>query len=151
MHNLYVCPHCGHHKEATARGTLAPDRDETALPSWIEGSFLKKEQLAFPGEESFSRLQRKTGLQGSGCLRCSDWRPFRAIADGQQFFQAVWGQTVGEKITRPHRICDEEKAAAADFYDMAERACRRQLLSRWQKQVRHLRSTVMQGCRAYPI
>ena len=39
MHNLYVCPHCGHHMKLTARERLRQIVDETALPSWIEGLF----------------------------------------------------------------------------------------------------------------
>ena len=103
MHNLYVCPHCGHHMKLTARERLRQIVDENSFTELDRRLFLKKEQLAFPGyEEKLSRLQRKTGLQEAvvcGVASIGGFQCAIAVMDSN-FFMGSRGQIVGEKITR---------------------------------------------------
>ena len=108
MHNLYVCPHCGHHMKLTARERLRQIVDENSFTELDRRLFLKKEQLAFPGyEEKLSRLQKKTGLQEAvvcgaasiGGFPCAINRVAITVMDSN-FFMGSMGQIVGEKITR---------------------------------------------------
>ena len=103
MHNLYVCPHCGHHMKLTARERLRQIVDENSFTELDRRLFLKKEQLAFPGyEEKLSRLQKKTGLQEAvvcGAASIGGFPCAIAVMDSN-FFMGSMGQIVGEKITR---------------------------------------------------
>ena len=103
MHNLYVCPHCGHHMKLTARERLRQIVDEHSFTELDRRLFLKKEQLAFPGyEEKLSRLQKKTGLQEAvvcGAASIGGFPCAIAVMDSN-FFMGSMGQIVGEKITR---------------------------------------------------
>ena len=103
MHNLYVCPHCGHHMKLTARERLRQIVDENSFTELDRRLFLKKEQLAFPGyEEKLSRLQKKTSLQEAvvcGAASIGGFPCAIAVMDSN-FFMGSMGQIVGEKITR---------------------------------------------------
>ena len=69
MHNLYVCPHCGHHMKLTARERLRQIVDENSFTELDRRLFLKKEQLAFPGyEEKLSRMGQIVGEKITRCI-----------------------------------------------------------------------------------
>lgn len=103
MHNLYVCPHCGHHLKLTAHERLRQIVDENSFVEMDRRLVLTEDQLQFPGyEEKLSRLQKKTGLYEAvvcGVGSIGGHKTAIAVMDSN-FFMGSMGQIVGEKITR---------------------------------------------------
>ncbi len=103
MHNLYVCPHCGHHLKLTAHERLRQITDENSFVEIDRRLRLTEDQLRFPGyEEKLSRLQKNTGLYEAvvcGVGSIGGHKTAIAVMDSN-FFMGSMGQIVGEKITR---------------------------------------------------
>lgn len=103
MHNLYVCPHCGHHLKLTAHERLRQIVDDNSFVEMDRRLVLTEDQLQFPGyEEKLSRLQKKTGLYEAvvcGVGSIGGHKTAIAVMDSN-FFMGSMGQIVGEKITK---------------------------------------------------
>ena len=103
MHNLYVCPHCGHHLKLTAHERLRQIVDDNSFVEMDRRLVLTEDQLQFPGhEEKLSRLQKKTGLYEAvvcGVGSIGGHKAAIAVMDSN-FFMGSMGQIVGEKITK---------------------------------------------------
>ena len=103
MHNLYVCPHCGHHLKLTAHERLRQIVDDNSFVEMDRRLVLTEDQLQFPGyEEKLSRLQKKTGLYEAvvcGVGSIGGHKTAIAVMDSN-FFMGSMGIAVGEKIAR---------------------------------------------------
>lgn len=111
MHDLYVCPFCGHHMKLTAHERLRQLVDESSFVE-IDKRMTLVEGLDFPGyEEKLEKLQKKTGLYEavvSGTAKIGGIKTAIAVMDSN-FFMGSMGSVVGEKITRCIEMATKKK------------------------------------------
>lgn len=111
MHDLYVCPSCGHHMKLTAHERIRQIMDEHTFIE-IDKRMHLKDGLDFPGyEEKLERLQKATGLYEAvvcGVGKIHGHKAAFAIMDSN-FFMGSMGSIVGEKITRSIEYATKKK------------------------------------------
>ena len=102
VHNLHVCPHCGHHLRIGAHDRLASVLDAGSFREF-EAKMASSDPLGFPDyAEKVRTLRKNTGL--SDALVCG-WgsidgiRVAVAVLD-TSFLMGSMGAVVGEKLTR---------------------------------------------------
>lgn len=102
VHNLYVCPHCGHHLRIGARERLASLLDAGSFRE-LDAKLTSSDPLDFPEYPAKLRdLRKKTGL--TDALVCG-WgtvdgvRVAIGVLD-TSFLMGSMGAVVGEKLTR---------------------------------------------------
>lgn len=102
VHNLYVCPHCGHHLRIGARERLASVLDAGSFREF-DAKLTSSDPLDFPEYPAKLRdLRKKTGL--TDALVCG-WGAIDGVrvAIGvldTSFLMGSMGVVVGEKLTR---------------------------------------------------
>lgn len=102
VHNLYVCPHCGHHLRIGVRERLASVLDAGSFRE-LDAKLASSDPLDFPEYPAKLRdLRKKTGL--TDALVCG-WgtvdgvRVAIGVLD-TSFLMGSMGAVVGEKLTR---------------------------------------------------
>lgn len=102
VHNLYVCPHCGHHLRIGARERLASVLDAGSFRE-LDAKLTSSDPLVFPEYLAKLRdLRKKTGL--TDALVCG-WGAIDGVrvAIGvldTSFLMGSMGAVVGEKLAR---------------------------------------------------
>lgn len=111
MHNLYVCPHCGHYHVLTAHERIRQIADDKTFVEMDKRLAIVKSQ-SFPGyQDKLIRLQKTTGLYEAviyGVGKINGHTAVITVMDNH-FFMGSMGQAVGEKITRSIEYATKKK------------------------------------------
>ena len=102
VHNLHVCPHCGHHLRIGAHDRLASVLDVGSFREF-EAKMASSDPLGFPDyAEKVRTLRKNTGLPDAlvcGWGTIDGTRVAVAVLD-TSFLMGSMGAVVGEKLTR---------------------------------------------------